>query len=106
MNTLTKEQRLNIYKRVLQDISNMDSSSIYGLCLSLYDYAEELYDIHAYDDHPHIRTLFPEFANKKPGKSHYLYWWPLDEEGRQTRIKVLQEIIKEMGGELQESQAS
>lgn len=92
---LTKKQRNNIYKRMLEYAIN-DPRVNYGFC-ALIDYIF----LTNTGNYEHIwwsisieKDSLVELYNKKP-ESFWGYWFPLDTKGWKKRIKLLEECIEE-----------
>lgn len=80
----TKKDRKEFYEKALKEYKNPDAGT-FGFC-SMIGW--------------HIKTCFPSLLNfpelyhQIPTESYGIYWFPLDNDGFQKRIELLEKAIK------------
>ena len=88
---LTKRERHKHYKLALESIKN--DTQTFACCALQYSFKtpEWWYGL----DRPEkVSSIFTEFGKKKP-KNRSFVWWPDNKEGKNKRIKALEECIEE-----------
>lgn len=86
---LTIKQKIAAYKYALDQVRQASQRCDYWICCHLSEYFNFELD---------IEQNFSEFFNLDTGR--FEGWWPCNEEGRKTRIKVLTEIISDLEKQL------
>jgi len=87
MPILRKYKRLKIYKEMLRRFQSKAWDSFAGFCFMIMGFHNDNFHYNIED--------FPELMEYKPTHNRP-YWWRTGTRGRNIRIAVLQEIIKEM----------
>lgn len=106
---LTKEQRLQVYKKMLElaiedrklsmKINPNDGDLLYGLCVCL---STALTELKIYFNYHHKINHMPELIALKPkfkGPIEPLYWWSTKSTSM-TRINKLKKVIADMEKEI------
>lgn len=106
---LTKEQRLQVYKKMLEiaiedkklsiKMNPNDGYLLYGLCTCL---SKALTELKIYFNHYHKINHMPELIALKPkfkGPIEPLYWWSTKPTSM-TRINKLKKVIADMEKEI------
>jgi hypothetical protein len=88
MLALKKQERLSIYKKMLEYYKKETLDTYMGFCYTVDCVTRpRLYDI----------NMFPELMKYKPKTPYGAYWWSImKKQGLTKRIAILEEIIKEM----------
>lgn len=96
MRQLTIEEKINIYEYAIDCVNEAEDKYDLWICPHLIDAIPSVY--FNLSDGIDIIYLLPEFYNKKPKtqNSDGAGWWPYGKKGKEIRIKVLKEIIKEL----------
>jgi hypothetical protein len=86
----TPAQRAEFYRKALDSLIALPDNPLkymWGICNQLRLAAGDI---------EFCNSNFPELISRKPPeKEIWQIWWPMDEEGYQTRIRVLEECISE-----------
>jgi hypothetical protein len=86
----TPAQRAEFYRKALDSLIAIPDGPLkymYGICNQLRIAAGEM---------EFSNVDFPELIKRKPPKKEiWQIWWPMDEEGYEIRIRVLEECIAE-----------
>lgn len=100
MKTLTKEQRIEIYACALEMAKTVDYRSL-GMCHFIKNATILLLEMKQY---PYVSVYksgdlpinYPEFYSFKPKNLGLMgdYWFPLDEEHWNVRLKILEQLAK------------
>lgn len=101
---LTKEERLTVYKSILEDYIKNGWSATFGFCITCANVTKNkiLFNgynyLNIYDENDFSRQL-PELFKYRPRAQDMVSlrtWFGLDEEGINKRITILKEIISNM----------
>jgi hypothetical protein len=108
-NFYTLEEKLELYIGALDFLRGLDESYV-GLCRAMKVAVERftvkyalIHAMQFYDNHLMIYSPFPELLVFKPvslvfsnGVPNGPFWFPLDEEGQNKRVEILELIIKNL----------
>lgn len=90
---MTKEEKIQFCKYAIEKLENQVPYSMTGLCELFSNFKE-------WDYRTKIKDEIPELWKYKPPKrkrvmiSCYEYWFYLDKEGIEKRIKILNKVLK------------
>lgn len=110
-NYYTLEEKLELYTKALEFLKWKGIAESYvGLCRAMEVAVKRfvvkhplINEMYFYDHHLMIYSPFPELLVFKPvklvfsdGAPNGLFWYPLDEDGQNRRVEILELIIKNL----------
>jgi len=91
-----KTLRKRIYKRALDNIKNKRSCGFCSAIVFSIDNQNSFYPERDKFVLMSINNVYEELLKYKPKRPYNCYWFPIDEKGKNKRIKILEEIISNM----------
>lgn len=89
---LTRKQKLEVCEKMLYRFKE-DPPAFFYLCTNLREISYELFNVEL--DANHEMETFKEFLKYKPVNKGYV-WWNVNNEGLQSRIHVIEQVIKDL----------